>query len=152
MMNFIQKIEKDFLTAYKAKEGCRVAVLRMLKTAIKNKQVELGTPPDDDQVLSLVAKQAKQRKESIDQFRAAGRDDLADKEQAELEILSEYLPKALTDDELAQLVDAAVKRLGASSLKDMGAVMQAVMSEGGGGVDGKKASTLVRQRLSSQTA
>lgn len=151
-MNFIQKIEKDFLSAYKAKEASRVAVLRMLKTAIKNKQVELGHPPDDAQVQALVVKQAKQRRESIDQFGAVGRNDLVDKEEAELEILSEYLPKKLTDDELAQLVDAAVERLGASSLKDMGAVMQAVMSEGGGGVNGKKASTLVRQRLSGLSA
>ncbi len=151
-MSFIQQIEKDFLVAYKAKEVLRVAVLRMLKTAIKNKQIELGASPDDGQVFALVVKQAKQRKESIEQFRAAGRDDLADKEQTELEILSEYLPKALTDDELAQLVDAVVVRLGASSLKDMGTVMQAVMSEGGGGVDGKIASALVRQRLSGLTA
>ncbi|MCM0754311.1 GatB/YqeY domain-containing protein [Desulfovibrio aminophilus] len=142
------RIESDFVAAYKAKESVKVAVLRMLKTAIKTRQVELCRPLEDDEILDVIAKQVKQRRESIEQFNAGGRPDLAEKEAAELDELSGYLPKALSDEELAQAVDAAIAALGASGLKDMGRVMQAVMDAHKGQVDGKKASALVRGRLS----
>lgn len=142
------RIESDFVAAYKAKESVKVAVLRMLKTAIKTRQVELCRPLEDDEILDVIAKQVKQRRESIEQFNAGGRPDLAEKEAAELDELSGYLPKALSDEELAQAVDAAIAALGTSGLKDMGRVMQAVMDAHKGQVDGKKASALVRGRLS----
>jgi uncharacterized protein YqeY len=142
------RIETDFVTAYKAKETVRVAVLRMLKTAIKNRQVELVRPLEDGEILDVIAKQVKQRRESIEQFNAGHRPDLAEKEAAELEQLADYLPKALSDEELAAAVDTAIAALGASGLKDMGRVMQAVMEAHKGQVDGKKASALVRGRLS----
>lgn len=143
------RIETDFVTAYKAKETVRVAVLRMLKTAIKNRQVELLRPLDDGEILDVIAKQVKQRRESIEQFTSGNRPDLADKEALELEMLVGYLPQALTEAELAVAVDAVVRELGATSLKDMGRVMQAVLEAHKGQVDGKKASELVRARLSS---
>lgn len=143
------RIETDFVTAYKAKETVRVAVLRMLKTAIKNRQVELLRPLDDGEVLDVIAKQVKQRRESIEQFTSGNRPDLADKEALELEMLTGYLPQALTEAELAAAIDAVVRELGATSLKDMGRVMQAVLEAHKGQVDGKKASELVRARLSS---
>ena len=143
------RIETDFVTAYKAKETVRVAVLRMLKTAIKNRQVELLRPLDDGEVLDVIAKQVKQRRESIEQFTSGNRPDLADKEARELEMLVGYLPQALTEAELTAAIDAVVRELGATSLKDMGRVMQAVLEAHKGQVDGKKASELVRARLSS---
>lgn len=143
------RIETDFVTAYKAKETVRVAVLRMLKTAIKNRQVELLRPLDDGEILDVIAKQVKQRRESIEQFTSGNRPDLADKEARELEMLVGYLPQALTEAELAAAIDAVVRELGAASLKDMGRVMQAVLEAHKGQVDGKKASELVRARLSS---
>ena len=143
------RIETDFVTAYKAKETVRVAVLRMLKTAIKNRQVELLRPLDDGEILDVIAKQVKQRRESIEQFTSGNRPDLADKEARELEMLMGYLPQALTEAELAAAIDAVVRELGAASLKDMGRVMQAVLEAHKGQVDGKKASELVRARLSS---
>lgn len=143
------RIETDFVTAYKAKETVRVAVLRMLKTAIKNRQVELLRPLDDGEILDVIAKQVKQRRESIEQFTSGNRPDLADKEARELEMLVGYLPQALTEAELTAAIDAVVRELGATSLKDMGRVMQAVLEAHKGQVDGKKASELVRARLTS---
>ncbi|GAB6035670.1 GatB/YqeY domain-containing protein [Fundidesulfovibrio butyratiphilus] len=148
-MSLSQRIETDFVAAYKAKDDVRVAVLRMLKTAAKNKQVELRRPLADDELLDVLAKQVKQRQESIDQFSQAGRNDLADKERAELEVLRDYLPQALTAEETAKAVDQAVASLGATSLKDMGKVMQAVLGANKGRVDGKLVSELVKARLSS---
>lgn len=147
-MNITQRIENDFVVAYKAKQDVRVAVLRMLKTAAKNKQVELRRPLTDDEVLDVVAKQVKQRHESIEQFTQAGRIDLADKEQAELGVLLEYLPEPLDAQATAKAVEDAVAQLGASSLKDMGKVMQAVLGAHKGRVDGKLVSELVKARLS----
>ncbi|EPR42239.1 GatB/YqeY family protein [Desulfovibrio sp. X2] len=147
-MSLQQTIESDFITAYKARQEIRVAVLRMLKTALKNRQVELLRELGDADVLDVIAKQAKQRKESIEQFDAAGRKDLADRERAELEFLEAYLPRQLSDEELAAAVDAAVAEVGASGMKDMGAVMKALMAAHKGQFDGAKASAAVRSKLS----
>ena len=133
--------------AYKAKQTVKVAVLRQLKTAIKNRQIELGRPVEDGEALDIVAKQAKQRKESLDQFRAAGRDDLADNEAAELVELEAYLPSQLGPEELERAIDAAIAEVGAAGMQDMGRVMQALLDANKGRVDGKAASALVRSRL-----
>lgn len=146
-MSLLTTLEADYITAYKAKDEIKVAVLRMLKTAIKNKSVELGHEPDDAQVLDLISKQVKQRKESIDQFTKAGRMELAEREQRELEALSEYMPTPLTDDELVAAIDEIVDASGASSMADMGKVMGELNSRYKGRVDGKKASGLVRSKL-----
>ena len=148
-MSLNAQIEKDYIVAYKAKEMVKVAVLRHLKTAIKNRKVELGHEPSDDEVLDLIAKQVKQRKDSFSQYQAAGRQDLADIEAAELVALEDYLPKQLSDDELAVAVDKAISSLGASGMQDMGKVMQVLMQAHKGCMDGKKASELVKSRLSS---
>ncbi len=148
-MTFTQQIEKDFLVAYKAKEDVRVAVLRMLKTAAKNKQVDLRRELTDAEMLEVVAKQVKQRQESIEMFRTAGRDAQADQEQAEMVILQAYLPTQLTAEETAAAVDVAATQTGALGMKDMGKVIQAVMGAHKGRVDGKLVSELVKARLSS---
>ena len=147
MGTLLKKIEADFLVAYKAKSEVEVGVLRMLKTAVKNRQVELGAEPDDAEVLDLVAKQLKQRKESIDQFSKAGRDDLASKEEAEVEFLARYMPEPLTAEETEALVDATIAELGAEGMKDMGRVMGAITASHKGRVDGKALSVLVRTKL-----
>ncbi|MBU1001350.1 MAG: GatB/YqeY domain-containing protein [Proteobacteria bacterium] len=141
------KLESDFLTAYKAKEEVRVSVLRMLKTAIKNRQIELRAEPSDDEVLDLISRQLKQRKESIEQFRAANREDLAVKEEVELIILQEYMPEALSSEAVKALVDVTIAELGADGIKDMGRVMGAITSAYKGRVDGKELSALVRSKL-----
>lgn len=147
-MSLFQQIEKDFVAAFKAKRTEEVAVLRLLKAAIKNKEVDVRHALSDAEVLEVVAKQVRQRQESIEQFRAAGRTDLADAEERELHILQTYLPQPLTEAELAAVVDETIHAIGATGMKDMGRVMQAILSAHAGRVDGRIASALVRTRLS----
>lgn len=146
-MNLSEQIEKDYISAYKAKNDVLLTVLRLLKTVAKNLQVELLRPLTDEDLLGLIHKQAKQRMDSIEQFTAAGRMDLADKEQAELVLLQAYLPTQLSDEELAAAVDKALATLGPVDMKAMGTVIQTVMAAHKGQVDGKKLSQLVRARL-----
>jgi uncharacterized protein YqeY len=148
-MSLSERIEKDYVTAFKAKKTDRVAVLRMLKAAVKNKQVELRRELADNEILDVVAKQVKQRQESSDQFRAAGRIDLAEIEEREQLILRTYLPTALSSTELEEAVALTIQTLGASGIKDIGKVMNVILGEHAGRVDGKKLSELVRAKLSS---
>ena len=148
-MSLSDRIEKDYVAAFKAKRTDEVAVLRMLKAAVKNKQVELRRELADNEILDVVAKQVKQRQESIDQFRAAGRIDLAEIEERELLILRTYLPTALSPAELEEAVTTTIQALGASGMKDMGRVMNAILGEYAGRIDGKELSALVRAKLSS---
>ncbi|MDY0225622.1 MAG: GatB/YqeY domain-containing protein [Desulfomicrobium apsheronum] len=148
-MSLSERLEKDYLTAFKAKKTDEVAVLRMLKAAVKNKQVDLRRELTDSEILDVVAKQVKQRQESIDQFRAAGRIDLAEIEEREHLLLRAYLPTALSSQELEEAVAMTIQTLGASGMKDMGKVMNAIMGEHAGRVDGKELSALVRAKLSS---
>ena len=145
-----EQIDKDYILAYKAKDSVRLTVLRLLKTAVKNRMVELKRPGGslaDEEMLDLIIKEGKQRQDSIDQFTAAGRTDLADKEAAELVILKEYLPQPLSAEELAALIDATVAEVGATSPKDMGKVISAIMAGHKGRVDGKALSEAVKKRL-----
>lgn len=148
-MSLSERIEKDYVTAFKAKKTDEVAVLRMLKAAVKNKQVDLRRELTDNEILDVLAKQVKQRLESIDQFRAAGRIDLAEIEEREHLILRTYLPTALSSTELEEAVALTIQTLGASDMKDMGKVMNAILGEHAGRVDGKELSALVRAKLSS---
>lgn len=146
-MTLSERIEKDYVSAYKAKDAVRLGVLRMLKTAAKNLQVELMRPVTEAELLDVVLKQAKQRQDSIEQFTAASRTDLADKEQAELAVLREYLPTPLEGGELDAAIAAAIAETGAKGPQDMGRVMQAIMNAHKGRVDGKALSATVRARL-----
>ena len=148
-MNLTARIESDALAAMKAREEVRLSVLRMLKAAAKLRQVELGRPLTDGEMLDVIARQVKQRRESIEQFGAAGRADLVAKEEREMEVLATYLPAPLSDAELAIAVNAAMTELDARSMKDMGRVVQAVLAAHKGRADGKRVSDAVRARLSS---
>lgn len=143
------RIESDYIAAYKAKDTVRLAVLRHLKTAAKNREVEVLRPLSDDDLLEIIARQIKQRRESLEQYDKHGRADLAAVESAELAVLQDYMPTALTEAELAQAIDRLVTETGAQGPKDMGKVMQALTQAYKGRYDGKKASEAVRARLSS---
>jgi uncharacterized protein YqeY len=143
------RIESDYIAAYKAKDSVRLAVLRHLKTAAKNRSVEVLRPLTDDDLLEIIGRQLKQRRESIEQYEKHGRPELAAVESAELAVLNDYMPAQLSDAELAQAIDALVTETGAASLKDMGKVMQALSNNYKGRYDGKKASEAVRARLAS---
>lgn len=140
-------IAEDLTAAMKARDQVRVATLRMLIAAVKNAKVERMHELDDDEVIDIAAREAKRRKESIEAFRAGGRQDLVDKEEAELAVLQTYLPEQLTGDALAALVDQAIAETGASTPKEMGAVMKALMPVVRGRADGAELSALVKSRL-----
>ena len=149
-MSLSQQIEKDYITAYKAKDTLRVSVLRMLKTSLKRRLVDTSRPDaqlDDEETMDIIIKEAKQRRDSIAEYNKAGRPDLAEKEQAELAILEDYLPKALTDEELAQAIEEMVAKVGASKPADMGKVMGPLMKALKGRVDGGRLSSSVKARL-----
>lgn len=148
-MSIQGRIESDYIAAYKAKDTVRLAVLRHLKTAAKNREVELMRPLTDDDMLDLISKQLKQRKDSIEQYEKHGRSDLAAVEIAEHAVLVDYMPQPLTEAELASAIDRLVVETGASGPKDMGKVMAALTLGFKGRYDGKKASEAVRSRLSS---
>src|SRR5688572_1886649 len=148
-MSLEQTLSADIVTAMEAKDQTKLTALRMLKTALTNKSIEKGRALDGAEELQVVSTLVKQRRDSIEQFTKGGRQDLADKEQAEITILNGYLPASASDEEVAAAVDAAVAETGATSAKDMGKVMKAVMAAlSGKTVDGKKVSEAVKARLS----
>jgi uncharacterized protein len=147
-MSLEQSLSTDIVTAMRAKDATRLTALRMLKTALTNKSIEKGRALEAAEELQVVSQLVKQRRDSIDQFTKGGRKDLADKEQAEIVILDTYLPAAASDDEIGIAVAAAIAETGATSQKDMGRVMKAVMAAlAGKTVDGKKVNEAVRKIL-----
>jgi uncharacterized protein YqeY len=148
-----QRLEDDLKTAMRAKDKLRLSCLRMVKSKVQEKQVALrgkegseATLTDED-VTNVVSAYAKQRRDSIESYEQGGREDLAASERAELEILKEYLPQQMGEDEVAAIVDAAVAESGASAPKDMGAVMKLVMPQVKGRADGKLVNRIVQSRL-----
>jgi uncharacterized protein YqeY len=147
-MSLEQILGADIVTAMKARDATRLTAIRMLKSALTNKSIEKGRALDTAEELQVVSMLVKQRRDSIEQFTKGGRVDLADKEQAEIVILEAYLPAAASDDEISQAVAAAVAETGATTPKDMGKVMKAVLAAlAGKTVDGKQVSDAVRARL-----
>jgi uncharacterized protein YqeY len=140
-------VANDMREAMKARDQARVATLRMLMAAVKNTEVEKRHELSDDEVLDVITKEAKRRRESIDAFAQGGRDDLVAKETAELSVLESYLPARLGDEELAALVDAAIAETGAASPKQMGEVMKALMPKLRGRADGAQVSAMVKGKL-----
>ena len=148
-MTLNAKIISDLTAAMKAKDADRLSTLRMVKANLMNRQIEKGSELTDDEVTKALQSLVKQRRDSIEQYNNAGRSELADKEAAEITILEEYLPKAASAEEIDSAVSAAVAETGASSMKDMGAVMKAVMAKlAGKSADGKAVSEAVKAKLS----
>ena len=147
-MAFIDRISADLTAAMRAKDTLRLGTLRMAKAALMNKEVERGRALDDAESLQVVSALIKQRRDSIEQFRAGGREDLARKEEAEVGVLEGYLPPPVDPGELERLVTEAITETGASSPKDMGRVMKAALGKlAGRHVDGKTVSDLVKRKL-----
>ena len=143
-----ERLDEDMKSAMREKAQLKLDTVRMLKSAIKYREIELMKPLDDVGIQGVVASEIKRRRDSVEQYRAGNRQDLADKEQKEIEFLQAYLPQQLTEAELRAKVEAAVKATGAQGMKDMGAVMKALMPEVQGRADGKVVSELVKARLS----
>jgi uncharacterized protein YqeY len=147
-MSLKQQIISDMTAAMKAQDAARTSTLRMLKAAITNREKEGGGELTDEDVQKLLRSQVKQRRDSVEQFEKASRQELADKEKAEIAIIDTYLPQAASQDEIDQAVSAAVTETGASSMKDMGGVMKAAMAKlAGKNADGKMVSETVKKQL-----
>ena len=143
-----EQVNAGITAAMKARDQVRLSALRMLKAAIMNKGVEQGRDLDDAEVLQVIGSLVKQRRDSIDQFKAAGRTDLVDKESAEMAVLDAFLPPAASAAEIDAAVAAAIAETGATSPKDMGKVMKAVMPKlAGKSADGKAVNEAVRRSL-----
>src|SRR5512137_119504 len=142
-----EKLDEDLKSAMRAKDSLRMNTVRGLKSAIKYREIELMKPLDDAGILGVVSTEIKRRRDSVEQYRAGNRPDLAEKEEAEIKILQEFLPQQLTPAEVEAKVAEVNARVGAQGPKDMGAVMKALLPEVQGRADGKVVSELVKQRL-----
>lgn len=149
LMSLYDRLTEDLKFAMKSRNQLRMDVIRMIKAAVLNKEVELKRDLDDAEMSRVMTTLVKQRRESVEQFEKAQRQELAAKERQEIEIIESYLPKPLSPEELETLVTSVIADTGFRSMKDMGALMKAVMARlGGQTVDGKRVSELVKSKLS----
>lgn len=147
-MTISEQLLTDMKTSMKAGDSERTGVLRLLRGALKNEEIKVGHELSEDEAMKVMVREAKQRRDSIEAYKQAGRDDLIAQEELELAVISGYLPKALTEDELVKIVDEVVTGLGATDMKQMGQVIGAVMARVGASADGGTVSRLVKARLS----
>ena len=149
-MSLTEQIQKDIVAAMKAREEHRLSTLRMVKSALKNREVEKMAPLDEKESQQVLTTLIKQRKDSVEQFTKGGRQEMADKEAAEIVLIESYLPKAASEAEIVAEVKAAVAEMGSPTMKDMGAVMKTAMAKfaaQGMRVDGKIVSEAVKKEL-----
>jgi len=149
-MSLSEQIQKDITAAMKARDEHRLSTLRMVKTALKNREIEKMAPLDDKESQQVLSTLIKQRKESVEQFLKGGRKEMADKEAAEITLIETYLPKAAGEEEIVAGVKAVIAEMGSPTMKDMGAVMKATMARfaaAGARVDGKVVSEAVKREL-----
>jgi uncharacterized protein len=149
-MTLSEQIQKDITTAMKARDEQRLSCLRMVKTALKNREIEKMSPLDDKEAQQVLSTLIKQRKDSVEQFTKGGRQEMADKEAAEIKLIETYLPKAAGEEDIVAGVKAVIAEMGTPTMKDMGTVMKNVMARFAGGgmrVDGKQVSEVVKREL-----
>ena len=147
-MSIRQTISDDMKTFMRAKDTARLGAIRLLQAAIKQKEVDERIELNDDQIFSVIQKMLKQRKDSIEAYQKASRQDLIDQEQLEIEVLSKYMPEPLSEEEINQYIEEAIATTGASDMKDMGKVVGILKSKVAGRADMAEVSKLVRQKLS----
>ncbi|HUQ33323.1 MAG TPA: GatB/YqeY domain-containing protein [Pyrinomonadaceae bacterium] len=147
-MNLKERIVADMTTAMKAKDAARLSTLRMVKANVMNREIEKGGELTDEEMTKAMQSLVKQRRDSIEQYEKAGRQELAQKEQAEIEVIEGYLPQAASREEIEQAVSAAISEMGATSMKEMGAVMKAAQARlAGRNADGRTVSEIVKAKL-----
>ena len=144
----LEQLQKEMKEAMKSGDKEKLSVIRMLISEIKKVQIDSKKELTDQDIIKILQKYAKQRKEAIQQYKNANRPDLAEKEQKELEIVEQYLPQPLSNEELEKIIDETISELGASSMKDMGKVMKAVTEKVQGRAEGSVISQIVREKLS----
>ncbi|REE93051.1 hypothetical protein A8990_102137 [Paenibacillus taihuensis] len=146
-MNLSERLNDDMKQAMKSQEKFKLQTIRMIRSSIKNQEIDLKRPLEDAEVLDILSREIKQRKDSLQEFQKAGRDDLAKDVAAEIEIISVYLPQQLTEEEIKLIVQQTIQETGASSKADMGKVMSALLPKTKGRADGKLVNTFVQQFL-----
>jgi uncharacterized protein len=149
-MSISEQVQKDMVEAMRSRDELRLSTLRMVKSALKNKEVEKRGPLDDKEAQQVLSTLIKQRRDSIEQFTKGGRQELADKEAAEIKLIEPYLPKAMGEEQIAEVVKATIAEMGSPTMKDMGTVMKNAMAKlqaTGARVDGKIVSELVKKHL-----
>ncbi|BFT73386.1 MULTISPECIES: GatB/YqeY domain-containing protein [Paenibacillus] len=146
-MSLSDRLNEDMKQAMKSQDKFKLSVIRMVRSTIKNSEIDLKRSLDDNEVLDVLTREIKQRKDSLQEFTKAGRDDLAENLQAELVILAEYMPQQLSEEEVKAIVQQTIQQIGASSKADMGKVMTALMPQVKGRADGKLINQLVQQLL-----
>ncbi|MBC5637251.1 MULTISPECIES: GatB/YqeY domain-containing protein [Ornithinibacillus] len=147
-MSLLTQLNDDMKQAMKSKDKEKLSVIRMVKASLQNESIKLGKSDlSEDEELSILSREMKQRKDSLQEFKSAGRDDLVEKLETEIKIIQEYMPKQLSDEELSAIIQETIQETGASSKKDMGKVMSAVMPKVKGKADGSKINKLVQEFL-----
>ena len=147
-MSLKERIVKDMTAAMKYRQAARLSTLRMVKAAVQNREIEKGGELTDEELSRLLQSLVKQRRDSVEQYEKAGRAELAEKERAEIAVIEEYLPRAATREEIEQAVAEAIAETGATSMKEMGAVMKAAMARlAGRNADGRAVNEAVRSKL-----
>jgi len=148
VMDINKKINDEMIAAAKSKDKMRLSAIRMLKAAVHNKEIDLMRPLNEAEVLQILSQIVKQRKDSIEQFTKGGRNDLVEKETAELKVIQEFMPAQISDQEVESLIKKAITEVGAVSVKDMGKVMKVLMPQLTGKADGKAVGERVKALLS----
>ncbi len=147
-MSLEQRLVEEMKEAMKSNDKLRLSTIRMIRSSVKNKEIELRKPLDDEAVQRVIQGMVRKGEESLEQFKIGGRMDLVEKESKEIEILKSYLPQSLTPEEIIKIVDQTIQEVQAASLKDIGKVMKSVMPKLQGKADGKLINQLVKERLS----
>ena len=147
-MNINTRLNDEMVIAAKARDKIRLSAIRMLKTALHNKEIDLMRPLNESETLQIISAMVKQRKDSIEQFAKGGRPDLVEKEEAELKVVQEFMPTQMSDDEVESIIQKAIAEAGAVSVKDMGKVMKVLMPQLTGKADGKMVGEKVKELLS----
>ena len=147
-MGLEERLVEEMKQAMKSNEKLRLSTIRMIRTSVKNKEIEVRKKLEDEEIQRVIQGMLRKSEESVEQFRAGGRMDLVEKETQEMEILKSFLPKSLSQEEILKVIDETIQENQASSLKDLGKVMKSVMSKLAGKADGKLINQLVKQRLS----
>ena len=147
-MSLEERLVDEMKQAMKSNDKVRLSTIRMIRSAVKNKEIDLRNTLDDAEILRVIQGMVRKSEESIEQFKAGGRMDLVEKETKEIEILKSYLPQALSNEDVVRIIDESIQETQASSLKDLGKVMKSVMPKLTGKADGKLINQLVKERLS----
>ena len=150
-MSLLSRLNDDMKTAMKAKDKESLQVIRMIKSSIQNEQIKEGHDLTEDEELTVLSREMKQRRDSLHEFEEAGRDDLAEKVKSEIVIVEKYMPEQLSEDDIRQLVQEAITQTGASSVKEFGKVMGAIMPKVKGKADGNQVNAIVKELLQSLT-